>query len=371
MTTSTQRDVTDRGAAEGGPPVAIAAKERMVTTDVLRIGPLPEPSLFDRLRSSWSLDALIPSFEPDPTMPPRKGFRIAGALALVVHAGILVAIVVFGRYVIMPFVEKPKEEYVWIAPNEFRPADAPGSEPATPDGGPGGGSPADGGGSNTGTKPATGGELPTTSPAPSPVPLNLPPPPTPVSLPLTATIQGPDLAVPPPAGEIGLPGAPEKPGEPSLGANGGDGVGDGRGDGGGPGTGPGSGSGPGGPGGRGTGPGGSTAGRPGGVGGPGGNGPGGGVQDRNVQMVRKSPPKIPKKMAEKGTFGTVKLRVTIGPDGSILSVIPVNTLADGGTQAAIDSIYRCKFAPAIRNGMAVTDTIIVTQNISPLTGYRE
>ena len=365
--------MTDRGAAEVGPPVAIAAKERMVTTDVLRIGPLPEPGLFDRLRASWSLDALIPSFEPDPTMPPRKGFRIAGALALVVHAGALVAIVLFGRYAIMTFVEKPKEEYVWVAPNEFRPADnpdTPGSEPATPDGGPGG-SPADGGGSNTDTKPATGGELPPTSPVPSPVPLNLPPPPTPVSLPMTATIQGPDLAVPPPAGEIGLPGAPDKPGEPSTGADGGRGVGDGRGDGGGPGTGPGSGSGPGGPGGRGPGPGGSTDGRTGGVGGPGGNGPGGGVQDRNVRMVRKSPPKIPKKMAEKGSFGTVKLRVTIGPDGSILSVIPVNTLADGGTQAAIDSIYRCRFEPAIRNGVAVTDTIIVTQNISPLTGYRE
>ena len=96
--------MTDRGAAEVGPPVAIAAKERMVTTDVLRIGPLPEPGLFDRLRASWSLDALIPSFEPDPTMPPRKGFRIAGALALVVHAGVLVAIVLFGRYAIMTFV---------------------------------------------------------------------------------------------------------------------------------------------------------------------------------------------------------------------------------------------------------------------------
>ena len=93
--------------------------------------------------------------------------------------------------------------------------------------------------------------------------------------------------------------------------------------------------------------------------------------NRNVRLVRKSPPRIPKKMAEKGSFGTVKLRVTVGSDGSVLSVEPVNTLADGGTQAAIDSIYRCKFEPAIRNGVAVTETIIVTQNIKPASGYQE
>lgn len=367
--------MTDRGAADG-PPVAIATEERTAPSDELRIGPLPEPTLFERLRSSWSLEALIPSFEPDPSMPPRKGFRIAGALALVVHAGFLVAIVLFARYGIMPIGEEPEKPYAWVAPNDYRVTDNPDSPgtdaPSTGGGRPEGGAPDGGGGSNTQTNPVTAGAPPATSP--NPVPLAAPPPMN-VSLPLPPTVLGPDMAIPPPVNDVGLPGAPTAPDDPSSAGNaGGRGVGTGNGDGAGTGTGPGAGTGPGG--GRGgpagSGPGGTRGGGP-----PGGESPGpgipggGGVQNRGVRFVKKVAPKIPAKMAEKGSFGTVRLKVTIGPDGSILSVVPINTLADGGTQAAIDSIYRCKFQPAIRNGVAVTETIVVAQNISPLTGYKE
>ena len=356
--------MTDRGAA-GGPPVAIATKEHRSPKDELRIGPLPEPTLLERLRSSWSLEALIPSFEPDPSMPPRKGFRIAGALALAVHAALLTAIVLFARYGIMRLVEP--EKVTWVGPGEYvRPTtpDAPGADAHSTSGGPEGGSPNDGGGSNTDTKPVTAGEIPKTSMAPSPVPLNLPPPPTPVSLPMDPTIQGPDLPVPAPTGPIGLPGAPDAPGDPSLGRNGGNGVGDGQG-------GDGAGNGrngtgdPGGPGG-GRGPGGTQGGGPpGGPGGPGPGGPGGGVQNRNIRLVSKAKPSIPKKMVETQTFGTVTLSVTIGADGSVLRVVPVNTLSGGGTQAAIDAVYRCRFSPAIRNGVAVTETTVVRFDIRP------
>lgn len=365
MTTSTQRDVTDRGAA-GGPPVAIATKERQSPKDGLRIGPLPEPTLLERLRSSWSLEALIPSFEPDPSMPPRKGFRIAGILAFALHAVILTGIVIIGRYAIFTFIDDPsKPKVVMLGPDEYRPVtDAPGRETHPTDGGgPSGGAPADGGGSNTDTKPVTGGELPKTSPTPSPVPLNLPPPPTPVSLPMDPTIQGPDLPVPAPTGQIGLPGAPDAPGDPSAGADGTRGVGNGGGDG--AGNGRNGTGGPGGPGG-GRGPGGTQGGGPpGGPGGPGPGGPGGGVQDRNIRLVSKAKPSIPKKMVETQTFGTVTLSVTIGADGSVLRVVPVNTLSSGGTQAAIDAVYRCRFSPAIRNGVAVTETTTVRFDIRP------
>jgi hypothetical protein len=366
VTTSTQRDVTDRGAAAGGPPVAIATKEHQSPKDELRIGPLPEPTLLERLRSSWSLEALIPSFEPDPSMPPRKGFRIAGALALAVHAVILTGIVIIGRYAIFTFIDDPsKPKVVMLGPDEYRPVtDAPGRETNPADGGgPNGGAPADGGGSNTDTKPATAGVLPKTSPVPSPVPLNLPPPPTPVSLPMDPTIQGPDLPVPAPTGQIGLPGAPDAPGDFSAGANGGGGVGNGSGDG--AGNGRDGAGGPSGPGSR-PGPGGSGGGdRPGGTNTPGPGGAGGGVLDRNVRLIAKAKPVIPKKMIETQTFGTVSLSVTIGPDGSVLRVVPVNTLQGGGTQAAIDAVYRCQFGAAIRNGVAVTETTLVTFAFRP------
>ncbi|MCC6743474.1 MAG: energy transducer TonB [Acidobacteria bacterium] len=356
MISTTHRNETDRGA-ETGPPVAVA--EPVENNTEIRLGPLPEPTLLERLRASWSLDALVPSFAPDPSMPPRRGFRIAGALALGLHIVILTTIVLFGRYAIMEFhdTDPPPEDYVWVKPDEFRPADAPGKDAASNDsGGPEGGAPGDSGGSNVDPKPATGGVLP--RPVPVSVPLNLPPPVAPASLPVDPGIAGPDLPVPPPTGDIGLPGAPEAPGDPSAGGNGGRGIGNGPGgDGAGSGNNPG--TGPGGHTGKGPGPGGTRDGVTPGGGGTGSTGPGGGVQNRNIRLVAKARPVIPRKMIETQTFGTVTLSVTIGADGSVLKVVPVNTLSGGGTQAAIDAVYRCRFSPAIRNGVAVTETTMV------------
>lgn len=362
MISTTQRNETNRGAASG-PPVAIAAEKPVSPNDELRIGPLPEPTLFERLRGSWSLDALIPSFEPDPSMPARKGFRIAGALALGLHVVVLVAIVLFGRYLVFEFVDtNPPPDITMVEPGDFRPTDAPGRESSSANsGGPEGGTSSDGGGSNTDPAPATAGVIPKTSPVPSPVPLNLPPPMTPVSLPMDPSILGPDLPVPPPTDEVGLPGAPVAPGVPSAGGDGGGGIGDGPG-----GDGVGRGGSPTGPGGR-PDPGGTGGtrggGPPGGADGTGPLGPGGRIQNRNIRLVSKAKPVIPRKMLETQTFGTVTLSVTIGADGSVLGVVPVNTLSGGGTQAAIDAVYRCRFSPAIRNGVAVTETTTVRFDI--------
>lgn len=366
MTTTTQRSETDRGAADG-PPVAISVIPPVTDTYELHIGPLPQPTLLERLRSSWSLDALIPSFEPDPSMPARKGFRIAGVLAFAVHAVAIIAIVIIGKYALSVFAEPPaKPEVTMLSDKDYRLEDdnAGKTNADSEGGGTESGSTNDGGGSNTDSKPATAGELPKTSPVPSPVPLTLPPPMRPVSLPMDPTIAGPDLPVPPPTGDLGLPGAPVAPGDPSLGGDGGRGVGNGKpGDGGGPGGNPG---GPGSPGGNPNAPGGTQGlGPPGSTGGPGVGGPGGSVRERNIRIISKAKPIIPRKMVETQTFGTVTLNVTVGADGSIVRIVPVNTLPGGGTQAAIDAAYRCRFSPAIRNGIAVTETTLVRFDIRP------
>lgn len=371
MTVSSQHDVTDRGAASG-PPVAIA--DDAVTGGEpreLRFGPLPAPGLIERLRASWSLQALIPSFDRDPVTG-RRRFRLAGAVALVLHVVMVAGIVVIGRYAAVTFIDKPK--VVWIGPDEYRPHDSSpdtaGADTTPSDrNGPASGESGGGGGSNTDSSPVTAGEPPKMAPTPSHVPLNLPPPVAPVSLPVTPTALGPDISVPVPTGPTGLPDAPDAPGDPSLGQGGGSGVGNGSGDGAGGGSGPGSGGGPGG----GTGPGGNGPGgtRPTGAPGAGGTGvtgpagPGGAIRDRNVRLVVKAKPRIPQKMVETQTFGTVTISVTIGPDGSILSFVPINSLPNGGTQAAIDALRRCRFEPAIRNGVAVTDTTTIRFDIRP------
>jgi hypothetical protein len=309
--------------------------------------------------------ALVPAFDP-------RGFkgrewRSAGAAALVVHALLIAAIVVVGKYALATFVDTRSPEHVraWVTDKIDEP-DTP--KPSN------GGSPADdapstgsdgGGGGNTDPKPVTGGQPPPMMARP-PLPPIVTPPVQHPALVVPTAVQGPDLTIPVPP-NVGAVGVPPAPDDPSLGPNGGTGAGPGTGPGYGPGTGPGTGDGPGGPGGRnGTGP--TTR--------PGGTGPGTGVgdnplvpalntPDRGVRLVRKARPVLTKAMIENNTFGTVTFRVTIGADGRILSAEPVNTLGNGGTQAALDALYRCKFDPAIRNQRYVAESTVVRFDVRP------
>jgi TonB family protein len=82
-------------------------------------------------------------------------------------------------------------------------------------------------------------------------------------------------------------------------------------------------------------------------------------------MAYKSPARIPKAMVEAGAYGTVKLWITVGPDGSILKIEPAQSLGYGGTQAAIEAAHRCRFQPALRDGHPVTERVLVSWEIHP------
>jgi TonB family protein len=52
--------------------------------------------------------------------------------------------------------------------------------------------------------------------------------------------------------------------------------------------------------------------------------------------------------------GRVRLRVLLDANGMVTQVLPLETLPDGLTDAAIDSAWRTKFVPATENGMPVS-----------------
>ncbi len=338
-----------RGAGDG-PPVAVHASFH----DEPWLGPLPEPSLIDRLRASWSLEALIPAFDRDRIEEPE--WRPAGIITFVIHVALIAGIIVLSTLGIGRFVEQPRTPVTWLEPGVREPAPqdttgggAPSDDPGLGDDG--------GGGSNTMPKPATAGAPPAMKPSPPIVLPVIKPSVTPPALPVDPAVQGPTYA-PSTTDPVGIQ-APTPPGDPSAGNNGGAGIGNGQGNGGGSGNGPGGGSGSGGPGGGRPAPNGGGQGNSGGpTVGP-NEGPGPGVANRGVRIAFKSRVIPTKAMIDTGTFGTVTIRVTVGPDGRIISYAPVQGLANGGTQAAIEALLRCKFLPAIQNGQYVTEKILV------------
>jgi outer membrane biosynthesis protein TonB len=299
----------------------------------------------------------------------RREWRGAGLAALVVHAVMLGGIVLLGSLGIGQFVEKPRQEVVdaWVTPPESTPPDAP--QPAnggSPEDGPANAGAEGGGGGNQMDQPVTQGQPPPSAVKPALPPTVVPPIPNP-SLPVQTAVEGPNIDIPAPD-VPGIPTGLPAPDAPSMGNGGGTGVGPGSGTGAGPGTGPGVGSGPGGPGG---GPGGGTgpAARPGGDGpgtGLGANsGPPSNTPDHGPRLIKKAKPTITKAMLEHGTFGTVQIRVTVGADGRILSAEPISTLANGGTQAALEALRRCTFEPAVRNQRYVTESTVVRFEVRP------
>jgi hypothetical protein len=299
----------------------------------------------------------------------RREWRGAGAAALVVHAAMLGGIILLGSLGIGQFVEKPRPEVVeaWVDPPDSVTADAPDpGDSGSPEDGPANAGAEGGGGGNQFERPVTQGQPPPSAVKPPLPPTVVPPIPNP-SLPVHQAVEGPNISIPTP-NVPGIPTGIPAPDAPSLGDGGGTGVGPGSGTGAGPDTGPGVGGGPGGPGGGprgGTGP--SRR--------PGGDGPGTGLgdnpgpasytPDHGPKLIKKARPTITKAMLEHGTFGTVQIRVTVGADGRILAAEPISTLANGGTQAALEALRRCTFEPAVRNQRYVTESTVVRFEVRP------
>lgn len=245
--------------------------------------------------------------------------------------------------------ETPEQRVVMLNPNDFKMSsgthDVPKSDMPS-GGGKGGG----GGGDPNSVRPPSRGPLPKMSSVPPVVKLTAPKIPNP-TLPVLQTVVGPDTTAPPtvnvgiPTGEIDAPPSPGKGSGTGIGGSDGDGAGVGKG----PGSGPG----------KGGGSGGKEAGSTEGTG-PGGSGPVNWSQLRSIpgntdvkftHAIRPIP--TPEAQANK-VSGVIVLRATFHADGVTISDIDVVTTVPYMTEAGIEALKRCKFRPAMINGIPVT-----------------
>lgn len=66
-----------------------------------------------------------------------------------------------------------------------------------------------------------------------------------------------------------------------------------------------------------------------------------------------------------GIIGNVKLRVTFLPSGTVGKIVPVEMLADGLTESAVDAAKSIKFEPARKNGKNITETRLIVYSFTP------
>jgi hypothetical protein len=337
--------------AESGPPLNV----RVPDPPEFHLNLLPQPSILERLTSSFSRDAILPAFDLR-TLRSRE-WRAGAALTVGFHVVFAALVIVVGWHALTKSKELEDAEGPLVAGPLLEVKEAPGPDNNSSDPAKGAESSASkSGGGQKEPAPATAGVKPAVAPMPP-----LPPSPKlkPVanpSLALTPAVKGP-IAEAPETGDPGLRDGVMGP--PSMGD--GDNGGIGGGDGGGTGDGKQSGTnpnGPGGPGGFGGGPSrdtGSSIGTPnGGV-----SGGGGSLPDRGARMIRRVRAVPTAEMRANGTLGDVRLSVLVGPKGEILNVTPLQQLANGGTQAAIDTVRRCTFEGAIRNGVPVAEKLVL------------
>jgi TonB family protein len=279
----------------------------------------------------------------------RRRIYFGLAAALVVHALLLTVIVVIG----WRSLTAPKEEArVILLPGLAQaPPTVKDSTAETPKGD------KDGGGGSGGahdSPPVTKGPLPQSSPQPQIIQPTAPSRSMP-SLPVQATVVGPDS--PPPSVDVpaGIPTGTIAE-APAPGAGSGGGIGGGNNSG--AGTGNGSGAGTGKEGGRGA--------TPGNVGLPDGKSAITGPIPYNrlreipgstgISWMRRLYATITPEAQEHKIQGEVWLRATFNADGTITDIEVIQPLPYGMTESAIEALKRCKFRPATIQGQPVTLT---------------
>jgi hypothetical protein len=347
MTTSAP--VRERhGGANAGSPVGVRAEP----VREFRLGLLPQPNIFERLRGSLSVAAVLPHI--DPSALRTREWRAAAVMTLATHVVVLGLVVLLGWLALSRITSDADEGGEYRLLGKL----APGQHPETPGntGSERRGDPTPSAGGKGGGKQEPAPASPGTPPRTAPVQPIIPPTPTqpiltPV-LPVPETTFGPHSLAIAQTTPTGLPNA--LPAPPSSGPGKGGGIGTGEGSdvggrtGGGDGGIDGSGrSGSGGPSGRRDG---TADAADAGQGGPAG---GGAPITRDAKLMHRVAARIPQAMLDAGTFGTVRLSVVIGPDGKVRSVTPVQPLPNGGTQAAINALYKCTFRPALKDGVPV------------------
>lgn len=82
--------------------------------------------------------------------------------------------------------------------------------------------------------------------------------------------------------------------------------------------------------------------------------------------ISRPPPTYPREALRRGVGGTVRVQVTVSPDGSVdrmdVAQSSGNRYLD---RAAMEAVRRWRFAPAMRNGQPVSATVMIPVDFAP------
>ncbi len=82
--------------------------------------------------------------------------------------------------------------------------------------------------------------------------------------------------------------------------------------------------------------------------------------------ISRPPPTYPREALRRGAGGTVRVQVTVSPNGSVermdVAQSSGNRYLD---RAAMEAVRRWRFSPAMRNGQPVSATVVIPVDFSP------
>lgn len=82
--------------------------------------------------------------------------------------------------------------------------------------------------------------------------------------------------------------------------------------------------------------------------------------------VNRPAPNYPREALRRGIGGTVRVQVSVAPDGSVERMELAESSGDRGLdRAAMEAVRRWRFRPAMRNGQPVTATVVVPLEFNP------
>jgi TonB family protein len=85
---------------------------------------------------------------------------------------------------------------------------------------------------------------------------------------------------------------------------------------------------------------------------------------RKAIIRHKPQPHYTSEARHNSVTGTVKLRMLLAADGTVRDIVPLTTLPDGLTEQAVEAARNIEFAPALKDGRAVSQYVTVEYNFN-------
>jgi periplasmic protein TonB len=86
--------------------------------------------------------------------------------------------------------------------------------------------------------------------------------------------------------------------------------------------------------------------------------------DQKAQIISRAEPQYTEEARENAVEGTVVLRAVFSADGQVTNIRVIGELPYGLTEKAVEAARRIRFAPAVKDGRAVSQYIQIEYNFN-------